>query len=331
MTDVRSLLRNERASRRITHPQVTYSTTGTLVCLVCHIQLKSESLWDSHLKSKQHAMRLQRIRDGTLGRPPGAPESINGTNGTVGNNKKRKADDEIGDIGKRVKAANVLPEGFFDGDGNGVAEPEHEDEAIPEEEAVVVSLPETIQEVERTPPEKPSISSGLPARFFDASSKGAVSPRIINTVDEGEWAAFERDVATPPPEPLTASALTAAATISAAPLTAAEIAARSREEASTQTKERREAELEGEKEDAARQLEAEFDEMEELEERVRRLREKREEIRKRRKENGIVDAAGESSAGSVPDRIRENDHIDDGDGDADDDDDDEDWDNWGLR
>src|SRR5271156_4092529 len=73
MADVRSLLRNERNARRISHPHATYSTTGTLVCLVCHIQLKSESLWNGHLRSTQHAMRLQRIRDGTLGRPPGAP------------------------------------------------------------------------------------------------------------------------------------------------------------------------------------------------------------------------------------------------------------------
>ena len=62
MADVRALLKSERATRQISHPHATYSTTGTLVCLVCHIQLKSESLWSGHLRSPQHAMRLQRMR-----------------------------------------------------------------------------------------------------------------------------------------------------------------------------------------------------------------------------------------------------------------------------
>ncbi|MCJ1484461.1 hypothetical protein MMC06_004632, partial [Schaereria dolodes] len=264
MTDVRSLLRSERAARRITHPHATYSTTGTLVCLVCHIQLKSESLWDAHLKSAQHAMRLQRIRDGTLGRPPGAPAPMNGTDGNRGSSKKRKADDGDGDTRKRTKAASALPEGFFDGDVKEYRS-DLDEEDTPEVQTFPV--PQAIMtrgQDEPTIPNKQTLDSGLPAGFFDASAKGA--PPTI-TVDEDEWAAFERDVATPPPGPSATAVLKAAATISAAPLTAAEIAAQSRKEASTQTKEKREAEIEGEKEDAARQLEEEFDEMEELEQR----------------------------------------------------------------
>src|SRR5579871_6145986 len=136
MADVRSLLRNERNARRISHPHATYSTTGTLVCLVCHIQLKSESLWNGHLRSAQHAMRLQRIRDGTLGRPPGAPapepqqpedsrkgevgdsESADGENveidgSSLSKSNKRKAD-QGEEIAKKKSKVGALPEGSFD-------------------------------------------------------------------------------------------------------------------------------------------------------------------------------------------------------------------------
>ncbi|KAK4695176.1 hypothetical protein P7C71_g2518, partial [Lecanoromycetidae sp. Uapishka_2] len=117
------------------------------------------------------------------------------------------------------------------------------------------------------------------------------------SIDEDEWAAFERDVATPPPEASTSIlALNSSATITAAPMTAAEIAAQAREQANTQSKESREVELEGEKEDAARALEEEFDEMEGLEERVRRLREMREALRLKSKEKGGGTDSGETVA-----------------------------------
>ena len=64
-------------------------------------------------------------------------------------------------------------------------------------------------------------------------------------------------------------------------MSAAELARKSAEEDYAQKKERHEAELEGDKEDAARKMEEELEEMESLEARVRRLREKREELRRR--------------------------------------------------
>ncbi|KAI9873535.1 MAG: hypothetical protein M1830_000303 [Pleopsidium flavum] len=310
MADVRALLRSERACRRINHPQATYSTTGTLVCLVCHIQLKSESLWDSHLKSAQHAMRLQRIRDGTLGRPPGAPAPTSAANGS----KKRKADDEEGTGRKKSKPAmEGVPEGFFDtteeiGNGNGVGEDVVEKDMFGER-------PSRVSKPQNTDAQAP----GLPVGFFDPSTKGAPSANTI--VDEDEWAAFERDVASPLPAASVPSALKAAATISAAPLSAAELAARTTAEASIQKKELKEEELEGEREDAARQLEEEFDQMEELESRVRRLRAKREELRHRSENVEITQMDINGTAA-----------IDDVEGSDDDLDGDEDgWDNWRHR
>lgn len=310
MADVRSLLRNERASRRITHPQASYTNAGSLICLVCQTQLKSESLWDTHQKSALHVKRSQSLRDG-------APNPVADINGS----RKRKADDGDGDSRKKTKPIDGLPDGFFDESNiTRVAEvdSDHEPEDMDEEQQ------EETESAEAAPPEQQTYNAGLPAGFFDTSSKGAPAP--ATAIDEDEWAAFERDVATPPPEASAApSALTAAATISAAPLTAAEIAARSREEASVQTKERREVELEGEKEDAALRLEEEFKEMEELEERVKRLRQKREELRSRREEEARTQGATEAMNGVESAESG-------GDGDEDDDEDEgDDWDGWGLR
>ena len=273
------------------------------MCLVCRTQLKSESLWDTHLKSAPHGKRLQSIRDG-------ASKPATDNNGT----RKRKADDEDEDSRKKTKPVEGLPDGFFDENVKADIDPppESAEEETHEEPALA----------EPALAEQQTHSSGLPAGFFDPSTKPPPVP--TTAIDENEWAAFERDIATPPPQSLAApSALTATATISAAPLTAAELAARSREEASTQTIERREAELEGEREDAALRLEEEFEEMEGLEERVRRLREKREELRKR-----IKDEVGLQEVVEIMDGVKGAEGGGGGDEDADDDGDE--WDRWGL-
>ncbi|MCJ1364470.1 hypothetical protein MMC16_003581 [Acarospora aff. strigata] len=314
MADVRSLLRSERASRRINHPHATYSTTGTLVCLVCHIQLKSDSLWKSHLKSADHAMRLQRVREGTLGRPPGAPAPTGSANGT----KKRKADGDELERPDRKKTRPVIegvPADFFQDSKEIKNGGEIQEERVESETAREDLLKPTEAQT------SDAHARGLPSNFFDASTKGV--PSAVTTVDEDEWAAFERDVATPPPEASLPSALTATATISAAPLSAAELAARTTAEASTQKKELKEAELEGEKEDAARQLEDEFDQMEELENRVRRLRAKREELRQKREGGGATAQMDTTNA-------RADNAVDNEEGTDDDDDDDDIEVGWGA-
>lgn len=303
MADVRSMLRNERVSRRLTHPHLAYSTTNTLVCLVCHIQLKSENLWNKHLLSAQHAMRLQRIRDNVLGRPPGAPppprdpedELPEARNGS----KKRKADDSDDDARKKTKPANHTTEHYFEDENEYNA---HHHLTDSEEDEAMNGVEE-----DNAPKSQTTDPNPVPT-----------PPTTIEngTVDEDEWAAFERDVATPPPEP---SALTAEATISAAPMSAAELAAQSREQASLQRKTLREAELEGEKEDAARQMEDEFDEMAESEERVRRLREKRERLRVAKAESKVDN-----------NKDAESDRDGEGDDEKDDDDDSDEADEWDL-
>jgi len=316
MADVRSLLRNERAARRISHPHATYSTTGTLVCLVCHIQLKSESLWDGHLRSAQHAMRLQRIRDGTLGRPPGAPAPelrretpetedddgttpptvdtslTNGSNGIQG--KKRKADDREGhdgdEEGRKRSKSTALPKGFFDGGSQ---------DEVPE-------LPASHGTTAQQPATSVSTTKNEPAV---AEAPG---------VDEDEWAAFEADIAA------AEAPVTEDAVISAPAISAEELAAKAREEESEQKKERGEEEVEGDKEDAARKLEDEFEEMHELEEKVKRLKEKREALRVKSAIDGVQASRAEPAEVELGTEAQDEE-------DEDEYDEDDDWDGFRLK
>ncbi|KJK81660.1 hypothetical protein H634G_02921 [Metarhizium anisopliae BRIP 53293] len=59
MADARSLLRQQKASRRIDHPHAAYSAAGKLLCTLCREQVKAESLWDGHLLSQGHKHRVQ--------------------------------------------------------------------------------------------------------------------------------------------------------------------------------------------------------------------------------------------------------------------------------
>ena len=290
MADVRRLLRNERATRHIDHPQASYSATGTLECSVCKLPLKSDvEVWNKHLKSTQHAMRVERLRISSKQPPPKPSEATSTIRETSSGSKKRKASDaEEDDPRKRTRHAVEAPGAVSD---------------------------VTIDKVTAPPVKRVEIAREPPQAITQPK------PQPKQTIDEYEWAAFEAFVAKEPsPEPILApSALTAAATITAAPLTAAELAAQSREEASVQSKERREAEMEGEKEDAARALEVEFDEMEGLEERVRRLRQQREDLRIKKASDAIgketaVEEAVAAEAGAEEES---------------EDDEDEDFDEWG--
>ncbi|KAI4721439.1 hypothetical protein E4T48_02226 [Aureobasidium sp. EXF-10727] len=257
MADVRSLLRNERVSRRINHPHANYSDSGKLVCVVCNVQIKTESLWDNHVRSPQHVARLDHLR----ANPPPAP--------ATSQTRKRKAGEGEDEGRKRVKAVpgGFVPEGFFDPTEEGAVEGEDED-------------------VDTAP--APSIPDAPVVETLPTASAPPPAP----DVNEDEWAAFEREMAATQTTAL--PIISASATISAAPVTAEELAAKAREEQSAQ-RTAREAEMEADTEDAALALQQEFDEMDELDERVRRLREKREALRLSKQQDTLPDAPASTS------------------------------------
>ncbi|KAL2861686.1 hypothetical protein BJX68DRAFT_223074 [Aspergillus pseudodeflectus] len=205
-----------------------------------------------------------------------------------------------------------------------------------EEEDDVEALPQDVMSTDNTPTQLDIVEETVETTtqvLETTSIPPAEAPAVPQAVDEDEWAAFEREVAAPtrvPPQK--PAALAAAATISAAPITTEELAALQQKE-NEEMRRNREAEAEGEREDAARFLEEEFDEMEQLEERVRRLKQMREQLRMKRATDSAepiqVDEAAappEQAAKAALNGDKSEDEEDD-----DDDDDDDDWDNWRFR
>lgn len=296
MADVRSLLQNERANRRIVHPYARYSESGKLTCSLCDIPIKSENAWKGHTRTPDHASRALRAAEASAQR----------------NSKKRKADSD-------------------------------DDEE--EEESRKRARGRDEEEEQPEPPVKRRLATPRRVRFADEVENGSLEateepdipeaqpePPLQVTVEDDpendpEWLELQKMVR----DSGTTSGGSEAfsnATISAAPMTAEEVAAQAREEQSTQ-RETRQAELEGEKEDAAQALEAEFDEMHELEQRVRKLREKRELLRSSsltdsnadeqanepaNDENFVEDVVADNSDG--PSDIEENDDSDGGEDDV---------------
>ncbi|KAJ5226105.1 hypothetical protein N7468_007330 [Penicillium chermesinum] len=228
--------------------------------------------------------------------------------------KKRKVDNGDGIMRKKLRSTGLdAVQAASDAQLNqSSAEGSEPDEELETAEAGV-PLPET----EEGPTEDGQAPEQIPA------SELPLAPPVPSQqpdVDEDEWAAFERDVAEPSRLPHAPAALSAEATISAAPVTTEEIAAE-RQSDKVSTARAREAELEGEREDAARFMEEEFDEMEQLEERVRRLKHMREELRQKQAND---ESTPKRAAMSEDQRPAESESDDD-------DDDDDDWDDWRFK
>ncbi|KAF1962649.1 hypothetical protein CC80DRAFT_487172 [Byssothecium circinans] len=229
---------------------------------------------------QQRAARQQAKPQKQSSAPAAAPAS-----------KKRKAVDEKVEERKRTRTEEEtnVPAGFFDAE---IAD----EEVTPSGAATDAdsgALPAD------STPRAPAISDPVP----------------LDPVADAELDAFMNEMdaaAVAQQNPTTYSG----AVIEAAPMTAAEIAAQAREEQGEQ-RAKRDEEMEGEKEDAARALEEEFDEMEGLEDRVRKLREQREALRNKTVEMEVVD---EDSMLPTPQPEEEESESDD-----------EDWDDWRFR
>lgn len=185
----------------------------------------------------------------------------------------------------------------------------------PKQTSEVATAHDTLQDEEAGP----TLETDDRDKEIDSSS---TKPQ--QSIDEDEWAAFERDVAAPTHRvPLPAAAV-AAATISAAPVSADELAAQQQKRKEDQNLENEDAE--GEREDAARHLEEEFEEMEQLEERVKRLKAKREELRQHVTEEDTPTDATVEAQNTTQQEGYESEEEDEADADAD-----ADWDDWRFR
>ncbi|OJJ45329.1 hypothetical protein ASPZODRAFT_143966 [Penicilliopsis zonata CBS 506.65] len=251
--------------------------------------------------------------------------------------KKRKVESGDGVVRKKLKPTETqeeLPASEERVQPPGAQEASREEEEEEEEDVddseKDVAGPDLPSELEH---EQTAVSPrGAEATKPIAQTAEAVA-ETTQPIDEDEWAAFEREVAAPTRAPQAPAAVTAAATISAAPVSAEELATQQQNDKENMIR-AREAEAEGEREDAARFLEEEFDEMEELEQRVRRLKQLREDLRTKGAEIGSTDSAVQPSrkdAKPDSDKRTPDEEDDDNDDDDDDDDDDGDWDDWRFK
>lgn len=313
MADVRTLLRQQRAARRIEHPHAGYSDAGKLLCTACHEHIKTETLWDGHLRSPGHRQRLQ-----TLSQASAAKKDAVATSSSLLSTAKvakRKhgsdSDEEMGNNGlddDAVRRKRSRPDAA---DTDGAAKDEHQYRAkpltpplhrrasgtptfgvemqIPSRPATPVAIREERNNsgssgtpMSITP--KPSAPFSKPTPKITADSLTAASTLVAAAapVDDDVWAAFEADLVHEKSKPAAVAALQNSdsdAVISAPVMSAAELAAKSEEEGKQKRRAMADIQLEDEKEDATRALETEFEVMEELEARARRLRERREALR----------------------------------------------------
>lgn len=161
MTDVRQLLRAERASRRITHPHASYTPDGKLLCNLCETFVKSETQWQSHLHSTQHVLRSQKAKDARERDLRGA-----GTKRKAENSPELEGspeDEEQGRGPKAVKfdidAAEEEPAEEIPAATNGI--PRHEEEqpppaAEPFDEAELLAFERELAALESEPTNIPS-------------------------------------------------------------------------------------------------------------------------------------------------------------------------------
>ncbi|KAG9504312.1 hypothetical protein J7337_004284 [Fusarium musae] len=345
MSDVRSLLRQQRAARRIEHPYAAYSDAGKLLCTLCHEQIKAESLWDSHVRGEAHKTRLIKAQTTASSNARASQQT---SQKRKHDDNEEAIDDKDGDVemddGRRKRNKTDGVDGGEDRD--------NKDQALTPPRLTRRTSTTPSQGVEIQIPSRPatpahrdgssastpggqlnnltsqSATASLPSR--QASSLTAderLTSAAAIAVDEAEWAAFEADIAA------TTATYDEDATISAPAMTAEEAAAADaqKEEEAEKRRAQADVDLEDEKEEATRALEEEFEEMEELEARVKRLKDKREALRKRSEsfsqENGTGKPPSLGKENLDTPAIEEKEEDDD----EEDDEEDDDWDGFRFR
>lgn len=323
MADVRNLLRQQRAARRIEHPHAAYSDAGKLLCTLCHEPLKSESLWEGHLRSQGHTGRVKAaLQAAAATNSTAAPEAASS------NKRKHDSDEDMVDdedtaeaVRKKRSKTNMstpvrLSAGESDRDlkdvtltppsltrrtsttpvqGVEIQIPSRPATPAHKTDGTSSSSTPLVQPVGPSPLIPRETSPTLARANAPAQQNGAAATsEAVGDVDESEWAAFEADIAA---TTATAATFSEDAVISAPAMTAEEHAAAAKTEEEEREKRRLAAEkdLEDEKEEAARALEEEFEDMEELEARVRRLKEKREALRQQGTTAAAVSKPSDSS------------------------------------
>ncbi|KAK7959876.1 uncharacterized protein PG986_004730 [Apiospora aurea] len=235
MSDARALLRAHRAANRIEHPHAAYSDAGKLLCKLCHEAVKSESLWDGHVRSAAHRQKLTALQSQQQQQQPPPSSSSDNTHSTTTTiNHKRKHGVDEDDIDMDDAADGLNGEGAArkkksrtdDGEGDeqralstGAGEGKSTSNTPPSpltrrtsnapEKGVEIAIPSR----PATPllnGRSPQNSSSTPNTSHGAAPTSAPSTLAAATtttftsgpaaaggksVDEAEWALFEAEIA----------------------------------------------------------------------------------------------------------------------------------------
>ncbi|KAK4198723.1 hypothetical protein QBC40DRAFT_266461 [Triangularia verruculosa] len=348
MADVRALLRQQRAARRVEHPHASYSDSGRLSCAVCHEPIKVESLWEGHLRSAAHRQRVQVLSNTNANsNGPSYAGFVDQTSvAAAPSTNKRKhgdSDDEMGDTfdedaARRKKSRPDKP----------LTPPlTRRTSGTPTfgVEMQMPSRPATPVAIREERDRNGSGSAGTPMSITPKPASQNRSPPIPDEPPQKEppktsvpapvaddlWAEFEADLLHEKKKPAAVAALeNSDGVISAPVMTNEEVAAKSEEEERQKRRALADIELEDEKEEATRALETEFEVMEELEARARKLRERREALRVQRSGGSAVPVPStgkEAAPGKENDVVAENEEDDDDDDEGEEDD----WDGFRFR
>lgn len=223
MSDARSLLRQQRAARRIQHPHAQYTAPGKLSCSVCHEPIKSDALWDSHIRSAAHRQRLLAAAKG-----PRAP--VGSRTGSAEEPKSKSGTDTLSDealLAHIISGAGQKRK--HDGDGDlemGI----HEAAAAEGEEEANEAVPTKRSRSEIGSPSAPASLSALnaatangslaktdsqPDKDTDASKRthaGGTPPELVRRISGTPSHGVELQIPSRPATPSVSAASTPKAT-----------------------------------------------------------------------------------------------------------------------
>ncbi|PSR99161.1 hypothetical protein BD289DRAFT_424754 [Coniella lustricola] len=100
MADARALLRQQRAARRIDHPQALYTDAGKLSCTACHEIVRSDAQWDSHVRSLSHRQRVlaqQKTARGGVHNNSTTPAAAGATSSPLAERKAKPSKETLSD------------------------------------------------------------------------------------------------------------------------------------------------------------------------------------------------------------------------------------------
>ncbi|KAL7009769.1 hypothetical protein EMMF5_000677 [Cystobasidiomycetes sp. EMM_F5] len=171
MADIRALMKQKAAGKRISHPYAKYGNSGQLSCSLCGVPVKSDVLWPSHLSSKVHRNSVRKEKE----------------------QLEQQQEQEQSDVANlRKRAASDPPDAL---DENGQQDKMSSkrvrfDESL-DEANVPTSLPSA--DIDANPS---TSSSFLPAGFFDDPSQvPQINGNEARDYEDEEWAAFEATLA----------------------------------------------------------------------------------------------------------------------------------------